>query len=251
VKRLFFIRSPRQSAFSLIELLAVIAVIAILAALLFPALARARGRAARTACLNNVKQINLATHLYADDHNDLPPDNGIASYNTYRELINSYVNQKTSSTSHDRIFTCPRDSFYFDESTGAYSPKGHHEQAMYDYTSYSFNGLNGITNFPAARSGVVLHGIRGQRLTTVKNSSKTVLILEAAGLFPYSWHDVAAPASANPAVNDTLDMVSFVDGHVSYIKMYWNVAAVYSDGIHSLSAYYDPPEGYDYKWSGD
>jgi hypothetical protein len=37
-------------------------------------------------------------------------------------------------------------------------------------------------------------------------------------------------------------MVSFVDGHVNYIKMYWNGGA---------ASFYDPPANYDYKWSGD
>jgi hypothetical protein len=46
-------------------------------------------------------------------------------------------------------------------------------------------------------------------------------------------------------------MVSFIDGHMSYIKMYWESTLSYPDGSGSLSVYYDPPAGYDYKWSGD
>jgi prepilin-type N-terminal cleavage/methylation domain-containing protein/prepilin-type processing-associated H-X9-DG protein len=57
-----------MKGFSLIELLVVIAIIAILAALLLPALAQAKGHAQRTACLNHLRQLTLATVMYVMEH---------------------------------------------------------------------------------------------------------------------------------------------------------------------------------------
>ena len=215
------VRRLAGHAFTLIELLVVIAIIAILAALLLPALARAKQSAKTSACLNQMRQLAVATLVYADENEDQFPRSQ-HSANAYGELTwgrailpaIGYSSVTLTGAAWDQVFN------------GIYRCRSDPRRLWWSY------GLNVYFEL-GPEDDYVGSPQQWRRVTTIPNSSSTVLYAELKGgadhIMPHFW-EPHADTEVDTRRHGRRSNYAFVDGHVSG---------------HSFEETYNPTKGID------
>ena len=144
----------------------------------------------------------------------------------YKEQVKGELELRNPSSPADKVFACPSDRGYEEGRPFRLSPK-------FDYGSYVFNGVN-LPGLPH---------IAGAQVASIREPSRTLLMMEWSAHAPLSWHRSRTGTRNHPFYNNAENVVGFVDGSVAFIPIYY-------DGIHPAYTR-DPIPGYRYRYSGE